>query len=134
MSHPKVMLRKDWKGTFSRTIRDSEGKAVDRLTFNPGEVVEIRPEEMSSIKRDLGKALQPVEWNEDLRKHVVIEADELDLDSIPDVPKGPVPIVTDRERGPDKPKLESKAKATEPQSKSKAKRPEGNKGSTDGQP
>lgn len=78
---PLVMLRRDWNGTFRRTVTSTDGTSRV-LQFSPGEVVEISAAEVPSLTFDLGRALQPVEWSAEKRKHVAIDLSEVDL-SVP---------------------------------------------------
>lgn len=76
---PHVMLRRDWNGTFKRTVKPLLGGESRRLEFSPGEVIEITPEEVPAIMNDLGKALLPVEWSDEKRKFVVVEVTNVDI-------------------------------------------------------
>ena len=86
---PHVMLKKNWNGNFRRTIhRATSAERV--LTFTPGEVVEIEPNDVDQIANDLGKALIPVEWDDEKKKFVPVDLGEIDLDgsAIPQLADG----------------------------------------------
>lgn len=55
-----VMLRKGWLATFGRTVFDYQGHSGRRLTFEPGEPVELTDIELRGVANDIGKALLPV--------------------------------------------------------------------------
>lgn len=66
-----VKLKAGWPGTFGRSVPGTN--PPKRLTFEPGEVVEIVEEaDIKAISSDLGKALVEVEWSDEHRKYVPV--------------------------------------------------------------
>lgn len=80
-SRPHVMLRRNWEGTFRRSVRDKSGKILRVLVFSPGQVVAIEPEDIPSIKGDLGHALTAMEWNREKGKFERIDLEDVDPDA-----------------------------------------------------
>ncbi len=78
---PLVMLKKDWPGTFRRSIRDDKGKIISTLEFNPGEPVDISYDQLPAIEKDMFHALLPV--TVDAKGHIVpIEEAEFRTDIV----------------------------------------------------
>jgi hypothetical protein len=59
---PEVMLKRDWPGTFRRTV--ASGKRSTVLNFEPGVPVELTGSQLDSLKSDIGVALMPCERDE----------------------------------------------------------------------
>lgn len=100
-----VRLKPNWNGVFKRTIKGQDGKQVKVRTFTPGEVVGVEPNELPSLRRDIGNAIQPVEWSDEHGKFRPIDVGEIDLDAMVtsvldgtfvDSPDPPVPENVDR--------------------------------------
>lgn len=67
-----VMLRKNWNGTFGRSVRDADGEILRRLTFAPGEPVRLNEEELAAVARDIELGtLVPCEQDPKGRSHEV---------------------------------------------------------------
>lgn len=52
-----VMLNPAWPGSFSRNVRDEDGKSISRLTFLKGEPQVLSDEEFAAVMGDIGRAL-----------------------------------------------------------------------------
>lgn len=56
---PEVMLKRDWPGTFRRTVRNAKKPYL--MAFEPGQPVELNAKELEAVKADIGVCLMPVE-------------------------------------------------------------------------
>lgn len=77
---PFVMLRKNWPGTFRRTINAKSGCKV-QLIFEPGTPVDLTTHEIECLRSDIGVALMPVEFDEKARPRMITE------DVVPEEPQ-----------------------------------------------
>ena len=66
-----VMLARGWPGEFRRTVRDSEGNALNDeagnpriLSFSPGQPVELAADELEAVRDDVGKSLHIAKLDE----------------------------------------------------------------------
>lgn len=60
-----IMLRRNWPGPFQRTVRAANGEVIERLTFNPGEPVELTDQQAQACAKDIGHALVLVDLDRD---------------------------------------------------------------------
>jgi hypothetical protein len=80
-----LMLKKNWPGTFQRTIRGQDGVALRVVEFSPGVPVEITDQtEIDVLSKDVGPALlevkvdkkglpRPLDWVEPVERVSVTE-------------------------------------------------------------
>lgn len=63
MSTIWVKLKANWPGTFRRPVRDGNGNVLRTLTFNPGELTQVRAnaENLEAIAHSVGPALLALE-------------------------------------------------------------------------
>lgn len=80
---PYVMLKKDWPGSFRRTIKTkARGKdVVSHMEFTPNVPVELTPLEIDALRSDIGVALTPVEFDEKARPRVITDDVEADAEA-----------------------------------------------------
>lgn len=72
---PFVMLKRNWPGNFRRTITTGKkGKETKRvLEFSPGVPVELMAAEVDALRKDIGVALQPIEFDENARPRIITD-------------------------------------------------------------
>lgn len=52
-----VMLKPSWPASFSRSVRDKDGKVLTRLTFEPRQPLVLEGAELAAVRGDIGIAL-----------------------------------------------------------------------------
>jgi hypothetical protein len=74
-SMPFVMLKKDWPGTFRRTITvGKKGKEYrSLLEFQPGVPRDLSQAELAGVIADIGLALQPIEFDAKGRPRLITD-------------------------------------------------------------
>lgn len=79
---PFVMLKNDRPGSFRRTIvTGKKGKEVKTVkVFTRGVPVELTPTEVDALRKDIGTALVPVEFDAKGRPRVI--TDEVVADDV----------------------------------------------------
>lgn len=75
MAMPFAMLKKNWPGTFRRTITiGKKGKETKKqMVFEPGVPVELSSAEAEALRPDIGIALVPIEFDEKARPRVITD-------------------------------------------------------------
>ena len=78
MSKTHVMLRRDWPGTFSRSVREKKDpkKIKKTLSFEPGIPLELTDTELKLVEKQIGVNLFVVEIDESGRARQVISDKE----------------------------------------------------------
>ena len=68
---PLVMLKRDWPGTFRRTIKRKDGSVVRRAEFTPGAPTEVTDEEFNLLEPDIDVALFEVRLDAKHRPRII---------------------------------------------------------------
>jgi len=76
MAKQTVMLRRNWPGTFNRSIRDKNGKIKKTISFEPGVPVDLTEAELKAVSGDIGNSLQLVEIDKAGGARVVVSDKE----------------------------------------------------------
>jgi len=83
------MLKRDWPGSFRRTITSKvKGKEVRKtLEFSPGVPVDLTPSEVEALRSDIGAALHPTELDDKARPRIITDEVSVDETVIADEPQ-----------------------------------------------
>lgn len=84
----RVRVRADLEVPFRRSVRDRDGRVIERLVFPPGKIVDLNARQAAAVKDDLGKAL--VELEADARGKLRTKAEQAKEPGKP-TPQQPAP-------------------------------------------
>lgn len=70
---PQVMLKRDWPGSFRRTVTTKiKGRDFTKaLEFSPGVAVELTVAEVEAVRGDIGVSLLPIDMDAKNRPRII---------------------------------------------------------------